>query len=383
MDYNQRALTQHKHYQGKIEINNKIDLNTREDLSIYYSPGVAAPCKLIQQDPDLARDYTRKGNTIAVVSDGSAVLGLGNIGGLAGLPVMEGKAALFKKFWGVNAIPIVLDTQDPEQIIKTVQAIAPSFWGINLEDITAPQCFYIEKQLQQTLNIPVFHDDQHGTAIVVLAGIINALKLSHKTIEQVKIVISWAGAAGIAIAKLLKSYGAQHLILVDSQGIISTHRDGLNAYKAEFIPTNRANISGDLAQALVDADIFIWVSRPNLITSKEVASMNPDPIIFALSNPDPEITPEEAKRWGAKIIATGRSDLPNQINNVLVFPGIFKGALAAKIPQIQEHHKIAAAKALANAAGEIHYERIIPSVFDEGIADIIAQSIIKSQYYQR
>lgn len=292
---------------------------------------------------------------------------------------MEGKAALFKKFWGVNAVPIVLDTQDPEQIIKTIQAIAPSFWGINLEDITAPQCFYIETQLQQTLNIPVFHDDQHGTAIVVLAGIINALKLSHKTIEQVKIVLSWAGAAGIAIAKLLKSYGAQHLILVDSQGIISTHRDGLNAYKAEFIATNKADISGDLAQALVDADIFIWVSRPNLITSKEVASMHPDPIIFALSNPDPEITPEEAKRWGAKIIATGRSDLPNQINNVLVFPGIFKGALKAKIPQIQEHHKIAAAKALANAAGKIHEERIIPSVFDEGIADIIAQSIIKSQ----
>ena len=375
MNYYTRSLEEHKKYQWKVWITSRVPLETREDLSTYYSPGVAQPCLEIAEDPEKAYDYTWKSRSIAVVSDGSAVLGLGNIGGLAGLPVMEGKAVLFKAFGDVDAIPLVLNTQDPDEIIATVERIAPSFWGINLEDIAAPNCFYIEEELKKRLNIPVFHDDQHGTAIVVLAGLINALKITKKELWSLKIVIAGAGAAGLAIASLLKAYGAQHLIITDSKGCIHEGRSDLNAYKLAWTATNLNNEQGSLTDALVGADVFIGVSKPNLITAEEVKTMNPDPIIFALSNPEPEIFPAEAEKGGASIIATGRSDFPNQVNNVLVFPGLFKGVLEARIPQIETKHKLAAAQALANFIKNPTKEEILPSALNKEVAEVIAQAV--------
>lgn len=375
MNYYDKSLTEHKKHQGKVEVQSRVPLETREDMATYYSPGVAQPCLEIAQNPDTAYDYTWKGRTIAVVSDGSAVLGLGNIGGLAGLPVMEGKAVLFKTFGGVDAIPLVLNTQNPDEIISIVENIAPSFGGINLEDISAPNCFYIESELKKRLNIPVFHDDQHGTAIVVLAGIINALKLVNKEIEKVKIVIAGAGAAGLSIAKLLKNYGAQHIIITDSKGAIHSQRSDLNTYKEPWVATNLQDEKGSLAEVLVGADIFIGVSKPNLIAAQEVKTMNADSIIFALSNPEPEILPTEAEKGGAKIIATGRSDFPNQVNNVLAFPGLFKGALEARIPQIEDKHLIAVAEALAQMVKNPTPAEIIPSALDKTVAEIVAQAV--------
>lgn len=375
MNYYTRSLEEHKKYQWKVWITSRVPLETREDLSTYYSPWVAQPCLEIAEDPEKAYDYTWKSRSVAVVSDGSAVLGLGNIWGLAGLPVMEGKAVLFKAFGDVDAIPLVLNTQDPDEIIATVERIAPSFWGINLEDIAAPNCFYIEEELKKRLNIPVFHDDQHGTAIVVLAGLINALKITKKELWSLKIVIAGAGAAGLAIATLLKAYGAEHLIITDSKGCIHEGRSDLNAYKLAWTATNLNNEQGSLADALVGADVFIGVSKPNLITAEEVKTMNPDPIIFALSNPEPEILPAEAEKGWASIIATGRSDFPNQVNNVLVFPGLFKGVLEARIPQIETKHKLAAAKALANFIKNPTKEEILPSALNKEVAEVIAQAV--------
>lgn len=375
MNYYTRSLEEHKKYQWKVWIISRVPLETREDLSTYYSPWVAQPCLEIAEDPEKAYDYTWKSRSVAVVSDGSAVLGLGNIGGLAGLPVMEGKAVLFKAFGDVDAIPLVLNTQDPDEIIATVERIAPSFWGINLEDIAAPNCFYIEEELKKRLNIPVFHDDQHGTAIVVLAGLINALKITKKELWSLKIVIAGAGAAGLAIATLLKAYGAEHLIITDSKGCIHSGRSDLNAYKLAWTATNLNNEQGSLADALVGADVFIGVSKPNLITAEEVKTMNPDPIIFALSNPEPEILPAEAEKGWASIIATGRSDFPNQVNNVLVFPGLFKGVLEARIPQIETKHKLAAAQALANFIKNPTKEEILPSALNKEVAEVIAQAV--------
>ena len=370
-----RSLEEHKKYQWKVWIISRVPLETREDLSTYYSPWVAQPCLEIAEDPEKAYDYTWKSRSVAVVSDGSAVLWLGNIGGLAGLPVMEGKAVLFKAFGDVDAIPLVLNTQDPDEIIATVERIAPSFWGINLEDIAAPNCFYIEEELKKRLNIPVFHDDQHGTAIVVLAGLINALKITKKELWSLKIVIAGAGAAGLAIATLLKAYGAQHLIITDSKGCIHAGRSDLNAYKLAWTATNLNNEQGSLTDALVGADVFIGVSKPNLITAEEVKTMNPDPIIFALSNPEPEILPAEAEKGWANIIATGRSDFPNQVNNVLVFPGLFKGVLEARIPQIETKHKLAAAQALANFIKNPTKKEILPSALNKEVAEVIAQAV--------
>lgn len=375
MNYYTRSLEEHKKHKWKVWITSRVPLETREDLSTYYSPWVAQPCLEIAEDPEKAYDYTWKSRSVAVVSDGSAVLGLGNIGGLAGLPVMEGKAVLFKAFGDVDAIPLVLNTQDPDEIIATVERIAPSFWGINLEDIAAPNCFYIEEELKKRLNIPVFHDDQHGTAIVVLAGLINALKITKKELWSLKIVIAGAGAAGLAIATLLKAYGAEHLIITDSKGCIHEGRSDLNAYKLAWTATNLNNEQGSLADALVGADVFIGVSKPNLITAEEVKTMNPDPIIFALSNPEPEILPAEAEKGWASIIATGRSDFPNQVNNVLVFPGLFKGVLEARIPQIETKHKLAAAKALANFIKNPTKEEILPSALNKEVAEVIAQAV--------
>lgn len=375
MNYYTRSLEEHKKYQWKVWITSRVPLETREDLSTYYSPWVAQPCLEIAEDPEKAYDYTWKSRSVAVVSDGSAVLGLGNIGGLAGLPVMEGKAVLFKAFGDVDAIPLVLNTQDPDEIIATVERIAPTFWGINLEDIAAPNCFYIEEELKKRLNIPVFHDDQHGTAIVVLAGLINALKITKKELWSLKIVIAGAGAAGLAIATLLKAYWAEHLIITDSKGCIHSGRSDLNTYKLAWTATNLNNEQGSLADALVGADVFIGVSKPNLITAEEVKTMNPDPIIFALSNPEPEILPAEAEKGGASIIATGRSDFPNQVNNVLVFPGLFKGVLEARIPQIETKHKLAAAKALANFIKNPTKEEILPSALNKEVAEVIAQAV--------
>lgn len=375
MNYYTRSLEEHKKYQWKVWIISRVPLETREDLSTYYSPWVAQPCLEIAEDPEKAYDYTWKSRSVAVVSDGSAVLGLGNIGGLAGLPVMEGKAVLFKAFGDVDATPLVLNTQDPDEIISTVERIAPSFWGINLEDIAAPKCFYIEEELKKRLNIPVFHDDQHGTAIVVLAGLINALNITKKELWSLKIVIAGAGAAGLAIATLLKAYGAEHLIITDSKGCIHEGRSDLNAYKLAWTATNLNNEQGSLADALVGADVFIGVSKPNLITAEEVKTMNPDPIIFALSNPEPEILPAEAEKGWANIIATGRSDFPNQVNNVLVFPGLFKGVLEARIPQIETKHKLAAAKALANFIKNPTKEEILPSALNKEVAEVIAQAV--------
>ena len=374
----EKALKMHEEWNGKLETTAKAHVDTREDLAIAYTPGVAEPCKVIAEDPEAAYKYTIKANTVAVVSDGSAVLGLGNIGALAAMPVMEGKAVLFKEFGGVNAVPICLDTQDTEEIIRTVINIAPAFGGINLEDISAPRCFEIETRLKELLNIPVFHDDQHGTAIVVLAGIINALKVTGKKKEDCRVVINGAGSAGIAIAKLLLTYGFSHIILCDSKGIISRSADNLTPVKEEIAQvTNPEDLKGTLADALKGADIFVGVSAPGVVTEEMVASMNQDAILFALSNPVPEIMPDLAKAAGAKVVGTGRSDFPNQVNNVVAFPGIFKGALEGRASQITEEMKLAAAEAIAGLISdeELNEDNILPQPFDPRVADTVSQAV--------
>lgn len=374
----EKALKMHEQWNGKLETTAKAHVDTREDLAIAYTPGVAEPCKVIAEDPEAAYKYTIKANTVAIVSDGSAVLGLGNIGALAAMPVMEGKAVLFKEFGGVNAVPICLDTQDTEEIIRTVVNIAPAFGGINLEDISAPRCFEIETRLKELLNIPVFHDDQHGTAIVVLAGIINALKVTGKKKEDCRVVINGAGSAGIAIAKLLLTYGFSHIIICDSKGIISRSADNLTPVKEEIAQiTNKDDLKGTLADALKGADIFIGVSAPGVVTADMVASMNKDAILFALSNPVPEIMPDLAKAAGAKVVGTGRSDFPNQVNNVVAFPGIFKGALEGRAAQITEEMKLAAAEAIAGlvADDELNEDNILPQPFDPRVADTVSQAV--------
>lgn len=374
----EKALRLHKEWKGKISTEPKCEVKTREDLALAYTPGVAEPCKVIHEDVKEAYTYTLKQNTIAVVSDGSAVLGLGNIGPEAAMPVMEGKCALFKAFGGVNAFPICLNTQDTDEIVETVKRLEPTFGGINLEDISAPRCFEIERRLKETMNIPVFHDDQHGTAIIVLAGTINALKLTGKKKEDCRVVVNGSGAAGIAIAKLMLLYGFRHLILCDSKGIVSKDRTGLNWIKKEMLEvTNEDNQSGTLADALVGADIFIGVSAPGIVTEEMVRSMNKDAVIFAMANPVPEIMPDLAKKAGARVIGTGRSDFPNQVNNVLVFPGIFKGALEGKARQITEDMKLTAARALASLVSdeELSEDFILPEAFDPRVADVVSEAV--------
>lgn len=378
MTTNEKAMMMHKEWNGKIETVAKAPVKTREDLAIAYTPGVAEPCKAIHEDPELAYTYTMKANTIAVVSDGSAVLGLGNIGPHAAMPVMEGKAVLFKEFGGVNAVPICLDTQDTEEIIKAVTWLAPTFGGINLEDISAPRCFEIEQRLKATLNIPVFHDDQHGTAIVVLAGIINSLKVVNKKKEDCRIVINGAGSAGIAIAKLLLTYGFPYVTICDTTGIISKNRTNLNWIKKEMAEvTNLDGLDGTLADAMKGADIFVGVSAPGVVTAEMVKSMNRDAIIFALANPVPEIMPDVAKAAGAKVVGTGRSDFPNQVNNVVAFPGIFKGALEGRAPQITEEMKLAAALAIASLVPdeELSEDNVMPEAFNPKVADLVAEAV--------
>ncbi|MCR4990730.1 MAG: NADP-dependent malic enzyme [Lachnospiraceae bacterium] len=380
MNTNEKSLMLHEQWNGKITTESKAPVKTREDLALAYTPGVAEPCKLIAKDKELAYKYTMKANTIAVVSDGSAVLGLGNIGPEAAMPVMEGKAVLFKEFGGVNAVPICLDTQDTEEIIKAVTYIAPSYGGINLEDISAPRCFEIEERLKATLNIPVFHDDQHGTAIVVLSGLINAYKIIKKDIATSKVVISGAGAAGIAICKLLMSYGFKNIILCNSKGIIAKGAHGLNWMQEKMVSvTNPEGISGSLADALKGADVFIGVSAPGIVTKDMVRSMNKDAIIFAMANPVPEIMPDEAKEAGARIVGTGRSDFPNQINNVVAFPGIFKGALEGRAPQITEEMKLSAALAIASLVKDedLNEDNIMPEAFNPEVAIKVAEAVKK------
>ena len=374
----EKALRIHEQWNGKLETTAKAHVNSREDLSIAYTPGVAEPCKVIAKDPEAAYKYTMKANTVAVVSDGSAVLGLGNIGALAAMPVMEGKAVLFKEFGGVNAVPICLDTQDTEEIIRTVVNIAPAFGGINLEDIAAPRCFEIETRLKELLSIPVFHDDQHGTAIVVLAGIINALKVTGKEKENCRIVVNGAGSAGIAITKLLLTYGFTHITMCDINGIISKASEGLNWMQKEMAEvTNLEGNTGTLAEALKGADIFVGVSAPGIVSQEMVASMNKDAILFAMANPVPEIMPDLARAAGARVVGTGRSDFPNQVNNVVAFPGIFKGALEGRASQITEEMKLAAAEAIAGLVpeNELSEDNILPQAFDPRVADTVSRAI--------
>lgn len=387
MEYYKQSLALHKNLKGKIETAIKVDINTKEDLSLLYSPGVAQPCIEISQNPEAVYDYTIKGNTVAIVSDGSAILGIGNLGAMASIPVMEGKAMLFKKFGGVNAFPICLDTQDTEEIIETVRRIAPVFGGINLEDISAPRCFEIEARLQD-LGIPVFHDDQHGTAIVVLAGLLNAVKVVGKEFSSLKVVINGAGAAGVAIAKMLKCVETEDLnicqpvkevIVCDTKGIIHSGRKDLNNTKLELLRyTNNGDMAGTIKEALVDADVFIGVSGPGILHEMDVRTMAKDTIIFACANPTPEIIPEEAFKGGAAIVGTGRSDLPNQVNNVLAFPGIFKGALAARATTITPAMKLAAAHAIAACVAEPTRDVIIPSTLDMTVADRVAEAVSKA-----
>ena len=378
MSNSEKALQMHEQWNGKLETTAKAHVNSREDLAIAYTPGVAEPCKVIAKDPEAAYKYTITSNTVAVVSDGSAVLGLGNIGTLAAMPVMEGKAVLFKEFGGVNAVPICLDTQDTEEIIRTVVNIAPAFGGINLEDISAPRCFEIETRLKELLDIPVFHDDQHGTAIVVLAGIINALKVTKKEKETCRVVVNGAGSAGVAITKLLLNYGFKDITMCDINGIISKDSENLNWMQKEMAKvTNLKNASGTLADALKGADIFVGVSAPGIVTKDMVASMNKDAILFAMANPVPEIMPDLAKAAGAKVVGTGRSDFPNQVNNVVAFPGIFKGALEGRASQITEEMKLAAAKAIAGLVPdeELSEDNILPQAFDPCVAETVSRAI--------
>lgn len=378
MDQKELSIQKHRQWNGKIETVAKAPVKTRGDLAIAYTPGVAEPCRLIAQDKSLAYTYTIKSNTVAVVSDGSAVLGLGNIGPYAAMPVMEGKCVLFKEFGNINAVPICLDTQDTEEIIQSVKNIAPCFGGINLEDISAPRCFEIEERLKAMLDIPVFHDDQHGTAIVVLAGIINSLKVTGKDKETCKAVINGAGSAGIAITKLLLAYGFKHITMCDRYGIIGHGYKGLNWMQSEMLKvTNLENKSGTLADALKGADIFVGVSAPNIVTQEMAASMNKDSILFAMANPVPEIMPDTAKAAGARIVGTGRSDFPNQVNNVAAFPGIFKGALEGRARQITEEMKLAAAEAIAALVpdGKLCEDFIMPEAFDPRIAEAVSAAV--------
>ena len=378
MTINEKALKLHEEWNGKLEIVAKSPVKSREDLSLAYTPGVAEPCKVIAQDKEAAYKYTMKANTVAVVSDGSAVLGLGNIGPYAAMPVMEGKAVLFKEFGGVNAAPICLDTQDTEEIIKAVTYLAPGFGGINLEDISAPRCFEIEERLKEILDIPVFHDDQHGTAIVVLAGIINALKVVGKKKEDCRIVVNGAGSAGVAITRLLLTYGFPHITMCDKVGIVSKKTEGLNWMQQKMAKlTNLEQQTGTLADAMKGADIFVGVSAPGIVTPEMVASMNRDAILFAMANPVPEIMPDIAKAAGAKVVGTGRSDFPNQVNNVVAFPGIFKGALEGRAPKITEEMKLAAANAIASLVPdeELNEDNIMPEAFNPKVAEVVAEAV--------
>ena len=378
MTNSEKALQMHEQWHGKIETTAKAHVNSREDLAVAYTPGVAEPCKVIAQDPEAAYKYTIKSNTIAVISDGSALLGLGNIGALAAMPVMEGKAVLFKEFGGINAVPICLDTQDTEEIIRTVVNIAPAFGGINLEDIAAPRCFEIEDRLKELLDIPVFHDDQHGTAIVVLAGIINALKVTGKEKEHCRVVVNGAGSAGVAITRLLLTYGFRNVTMCDINGIISKASPNLNWMQQKMTEvTNPDGQTGTLADALQSADIFVGVSAPNIVTKEMVASMNRDAILFAMANPVPEIMPDLAKEAGAKVVGTGRSDFPNQVNNVVAFPGIFKGALEGRASQITEEMKLATAKAIAGlvADEDLNENNILPEAFDPRVAEAVSKAV--------
>jgi len=383
MDVYEKALEKHKNWQGKIATDVKAKVNNAEDLTYAYTPGVAEPCKKIADDESLAYEYTMKSNTIAVISDGSAVLGLGNIGPKAAMPVMEGKSVLFKEFGGVNAVPIVLDTKDPDEIIETVKNIAPGFGGINLEDISSPRCVYIEDKLKEILDIPVFHDDQHGTAIVTVAALINALKLVGKKPEDIKLVISGAGAAGFSCAKLIRDLGVNNIIVCDSRGAITKKMlDSDNPVKAQIASMfNPEDFDGSLKEAMVGADVFVGVSAPNIIDGEDIKNMNDDAIVFAMANPVPEIDYHEAIKAGARVVATGRSDFPNQINNVLAFPGIFKGALDVRASQITDDMKMSAAKALAAFVkdSELKEEYIIPSAFEDGIADAVAEAVRKTK----
>ncbi len=378
MDIAEESLQQHRAWGGKIETTPKMAIENRHDLAVAYTPGVAEPCRAIAADPERAYDYTLKRNTVAVVTDGSAVLGLGNIGPLAALPVMEGKAALFKEFGGVDAFPVCLDTQDVDEIVETCVRIAPVFGGINLEDIAAPRCFEIEARLNDALDIPVFHDDQHGTAIVVLSGVINALRLVGKDARTAKVVVNGAGSAGIAIAKLLLSYGFADVTMCDVRGILSSAYEGMNdAQRAMLARTNLADAQGTLADAMVGADVVIGVSAPGVISGAMVASMADDAIVFAMANPTPEIFPDEAKAAGARVVGTGRSDFPNQVNNVIAFPGIFRGALEARAERVTEEMKLAAAEALASLVSdeELSEDFIMPDPFDPRVADAVAGAV--------
>ena len=378
MTIQEKALELHEKWNGKLETVSKTPVKSREDLSLAYTPGVAEPCKVIAKDKEAAYKYTMKANTVAVVSDGSAVLGLGNIGPYAAMPVMEGKAVLFKEFGGVNAVPICLDTHDTEEIIKAVTWLAPAYGGINLEDISAPRCFEIEERLKEILDIPVFHDDQHGTAIVVLAGIINALKVVGKQKENCKVVVNGAGSAGVAITRLLLTYGFTNVIMCDKVGIVDTTTKGLNWMQEKMAKiTNPNHETGSLADALKGADIFVGVSAPNIVTPEMVASMAKDSILFAMANPVPEIMPDVAKAAGAKVVGTGRSDFPNQVNNVVAFPGIFKGALEGRATQITEEMKLAAANAIAGLVpdDELNEDNIMPEAFNPKVAELVAEAV--------
>ncbi|MBC5666370.1 NAD-dependent malic enzyme [Dorea sp. NSJ-36] len=381
MNYNEMALKMHEEHKGKISVTSKVAVKTRDDLSTAYTPGVAEPCRKIRDDKSEVYRYTAKGNLVAVVSDGTAVLGLGDIGPEAAMPVMEGKSILFKEFAGIDAFPICLDTKDTDEIVETVKRLAPTFGGINLEDISAPRCFEIERRLKEELDIPVFHDDQHGTAIVVSAGLTNALKYVGKEFSEAKVVINGAGSAGISICKLLLELGVGDIVLVDRNGILAVGEEWMNPAQKEMAEkTNKEQIHGDLKTAMQGRDVFVGVSAPNIVTAEMVGTMAKDAIVFAMANPTPEIMPDEAKKGGARVVATGRSDFPNQINNVLVFPGIFKGALEARATDITEEMKIAAVRAIADIIKpeELTEDYIIPGAFDERVADNVAREVAKT-----
>jgi malate dehydrogenase (oxaloacetate-decarboxylating) len=382
MSLREEALHMHQMNKGKLETVSKVPVRNAKDLSLAYSPGVAEPCKAIYDKPETVYDYTMKGNTVAVVSDGTAVLGLGNIGPEAAMPVMEGKAVLFKSFAGVDAFPICLKTTDVDKIVETVKLLEPTFGGVNLEDIAAPNCFIIEERLKKETNIPIFHDDQHGTAIVTVAGLVNALRIVGKSMSEIKVVASGAGAAGIAIIKLLYNYGVRDIIMCDSKGAIFDGRTyGMNEIKDQIAKiTNRDKLEGSLAEVIKGADVFIGVSVAGALTKEMVASMNPDPIIFAMANPDPEIMPADAKAAGARVVGTGRSDFPNQVNNVLAFPGIFRGALDVRATHINEKMKVAAVEAIAGliTEDELHEDYVIPAPFDERVAPEVAAAVARA-----
>ena len=381
MNYNEMALKMHEEHKGKISVTSKVAVKTRDDLSTAYTPGVAEPCRKIRDNKDEVYRYTAKGNLVAVVSDGTAVLGLGDIGPEAAMPVMEGKSILFKEFAGIDAFPICLDTKDTDEIVETVKRLAPTFGGINLEDISAPRCFEIERRLKEELDIPVFHDDQHGTAIVVSAGLTNALKYVGKEFSEAKVVINGAGSAGISICKLLLELGVGDIVLVDRNGILAVGEEWMNPAQKEMAEkTNKEQIHGDLKTAMQGRDVFVGVSAPNIVTAEMVSTMAKDAVVFAMANPTPEIMPDEAKKGGARVVATGRSDFPNQINNVLVFPGIFKGALEARATDITEEMKIVAVRAIADIikTEELTEDYIIPGAFDERVADNVAREVAKT-----